>query len=304
MYMTGFADEAADDLAGQIRATTTLGWRWIESRAIDKVNIHNLDEAAFERAAEELAGSGVGINCFGSTICNWTKDLAKPFAEDRAEAERAVARMRRLGTKLVRIMSYPVFKDRAADDQEFPERVRRVSEVVRMMRDAGITPLHENCMNYGGMGWEFTLRLLDAVPGLRLIFDTGNPMFSRDWSKPLNPDGSFPRQSAWEFWRHVRDHVDYIHIKDAVWDDVTGKPRFVMPGEGEGDVRRILADAIARGYDGGISIEPHLAVVFHDAQVQAAALQRFDNYVEYGRRTERLIAELKANGGKEAGAKA
>ncbi len=37
-----------------------------------------------------------------------------------------------------------------------------------------------------------------------------------------------------------------------------------MPGEGQGYVKEILRDLQARGYDGGISIEPHLAAVFHD----------------------------------------
>ena len=35
MYYTGFADEAANDLATQIKATKELGWSNIESRRID-----------------------------------------------------------------------------------------------------------------------------------------------------------------------------------------------------------------------------------------------------------------------------
>ena len=54
----------------------------------------------------------------------------------------------------------------------------------------------------------------------------------------------------------------------------------------------ILADLLGRGYDGGISIEPHLAVVFHDPTVQSEAVVRFSNYVEYGRRLQRLIDGL------------
>ena len=54
----------------------------------------------------------------------------------------------------------------------------------------------------------------------------------------------------------------------------------------------ILGDLLARGYDGGLSIEPHLAVVFHDATVQSEAEVRFRNYVDYGCRLQRLIAEL------------
>ena len=57
-------------------------------------------------------------------------------------------------------------------------------------------------------------------------------------------------------------------------------------------VRDILKDALARGYDAGISIEPHMVVVFHDAQSKASndeAMQK--NYVEYGRRLERMIRD-------------
>jgi hypothetical protein len=55
-----------------------------------------------------------------------------------------------------------------------------------------------------------------------------------------------------------------------------------------------LKDAFARGYDAGISLEPHMVVVFHDAQAKAsndAAMMK--NYVEYGRRLEKIIAEVK-----------
>ena len=60
-------------------------------------------------------------------------------------------------------------------------------------------------------------------------------------------------------------------------------------------MRDILKDAFSRGYDAGLSIEPHMVVVFHDAQSKASnddAMQK--NYVEYGRRLEKLIGEIKS----------
>ena len=75
MYYTGFADEAANDLATQIKATKELGWSNIESRRIDGVNIHDLPEAAFDKVCEELEAAGVRINCFGSEVANWQCDL-------------------------------------------------------------------------------------------------------------------------------------------------------------------------------------------------------------------------------------
>jgi len=42
--------------------------------------------------------------------------------------------------------------------------------------------------------------------------------------------------------------------------------------------------------DAGISIEPHMVVVFHDAQSKASDDEAMGkNYVEYGRRLEKMI---------------
>jgi predicted xylose isomerase-like sugar epimerase len=62
--------------------------------------------------------------------------------------------------------------------------------------------------------------------------------------------------------------------------------------DGQGDVRRVLKDLLDRGYDGGISIEPHVKAVAHDASVDAAAEVKFAAYVEYGRRLMKLLAEI------------
>jgi len=65
-----------------------------------------------------------------------------------------------------------------------------------------------------------------------------------------------------------------------------------FPGEGDGQVRKILADALAHGYDAGISIEPHMVAVFHDANAVAQDDALRQNYVEYGRRLERMLGEI------------
>ena len=122
MYLTGFADEAAKDLAGHSKPTRELGWSRIESRAIDEKNIHDLDDAAFDRAVGQLQEAGVTINCFGSAIANWGKEIQKPMDADLEQTRRAIPRMQRLGTKLIRIMSYAVIKDRPASDQMEEER--------------------------------------------------------------------------------------------------------------------------------------------------------------------------------------
>lgn len=291
MYLTGFADEAAADLPGQIRATRELGWTNIESRAIDGTNIHDLPDAAFDAACALLDQAGVHVNCFGSTIANWGKKITDPFDITLAEIGRAIPRMQRLGTRLIRIMSYAVLPGRGPDDQIEQERFTRLREIVRLFGDAGMTPVHENCANFGGMGWKYTQRLLDNVPGLKLVFDTGNPVGTQDYVS--GQPGK--RQSAWEFYQHVRDHVAYVHIKDGRFLEDTGgtfsKCEYTWPGEGDGDVVRIVGDLVARGYDGGFSMEPHMSVVFHETGGDSEAQARYRTYVEYGRRFTKILAD-------------
>ena len=285
MYLTGFADEAADGIDGQIKATLELGWSNIEARNIDGRNIHDITDAEFDVVYGKLQDAGVSVNCFGSAVANWGKQITDPSDTSLEEVARAIPRMRRLGAKLIRIMSYAVIEGQSPDDQQAEERFKRLREIHARFADAGITPVHENCMNYGGMGWSYTLKLLENVPGLKLVFDTGNPVFLNDRTKPQ----PYPRQSSWEFYSHVKQHIAYIHIKDCIWDQDAGDAEYTYPGEGSGDVKRIVKDLLDGGYDGGISIEPHLAVVFHDDSVGASDEARYSSYVEYGRRLVELI---------------
>jgi sugar phosphate isomerase/epimerase len=288
MYLTGFADEAAKDIDGQIRATKELGWKYIESRNVNGKNIHDISDEEFDIVCGRLADAGVKINCFGSAIANWGKKITEPFDSSLAEAKRAIPRMQKLGCKLIRIMSFAVLDGREPNDQIEQERFKCLREFKKMFDDAGLTAVHENCMNYGGMGWTYTLKLIENVPGLKLVFDTGNPVFTDDRTKKK----PYPKQSSWEFYTHVKKHIEYVHIKDGVWDPATGKTRFTFAGEGSGDVKRIVGDLLKSGYDGGISMEPHLAVVFHDKSVQSEEAVKYANYVEYGRRFMAMLKEL------------
>jgi len=292
MIFTGIGDEAGDSLASQIAATHELGWHTIEARNVlvpgfPKANLHDLPDAAFEQAVDTLRQAKVQVYCFGSTIMNWAKRVADPFAVTLAEVERTIPRMQRLGTRYARIMS---FKPGDDDDRTPPEVFDRVGEVTRRFLDAGLQPVHENCMNYGGMSPSHALELLEKVPGLQWVFDTANPVFNPDRSRPK----PWRRQDPWDFWTQVRERVVHIHVKDARWNPAKNDADYTWPGEGDGRVRDILRDALARGYDGAISIEPHMVVVFHDATagVSNEEAQRA-NYIEYGRRLERLVAEAR-----------
>jgi sugar phosphate isomerase/epimerase len=291
MILTGIGDEGANTLDGQIRATQELGWKHLEMRGVEvegfsKANFHDIPDQAFDLAVKKFEAAEIGVYCFGSTIMNWAKKIEDPFDLTLAETKRAIPRMKRMGTKYIRIMSFKP----GDDEYKIPNEVfRRVRDVTNMFVDAGLQPVHENCMNYGGMSWQHALELLDKCPGLKWVFDTANPVLNPDRSKPK----PWPRQDAWEFWEHVRDHVEHIHVKDATWNAAKKDADYNWPGEGEGRVHDILSDALKRGYDGGISIEPHMVVIFHDAQSKSAnedAMRK--NYVAYGKVLETLIADI------------
>ena len=292
MILTGIGDEAGNTIEAQIGAVQELGWKHLEMRGVEvagfpKANFHEIPDKAFDLAAAKLQEAGIRVHCFGSTIMNWGKTISTPFEVTLGEVSRCIPRMQRLGVKFVRVMSFKPGDDEA----EIPAAVfERVREVTKRFLGAGITPVHENCMNYGGMSSRHALQLIEQAPGLKWVFDTANPVFNSDRTKPR----PWPQQDPWEFWTQVREHVVHIHIKDATWNPAKKDADYNWPGEGQGRVRDILQDAFARGYDAGISIEPHMVVVFHDAGSKASDAVMRENFVEYGRRLEILIRRVKA----------
>jgi sugar phosphate isomerase/epimerase len=295
MILMGIGDEAGSSLDTQIKATKELGWKHIEMRGVEvtgfpKDNFHNIPDAAFDQAVAKLQENDISVYAFGSTIMNWAKTVETPFDVTLAEVKRTIPRMQKIGTKYVRVMSFKP-KD---DEAEIPAAVfERVGEVTKMFLDAGIQPVHENCMNYGGMSWQHAEQLLEKVPGLKWVFDTANPIFNAD-RRGAKPWG---RQDPWEFWLQMKAHTAHIHIKDATWNPAKNDADYNWPGEGQGRVKDILRDAFASGYDAGISLEPHMVVVFHDVSGTGKSVTEEDtrvNFVEYGKRLEKIIAEVKA----------
>jgi sugar phosphate isomerase/epimerase len=286
--LTGFADEASRDIDQQIAATKELGWSAISTRMVGNTNIHDMPEEDFLKTADKLDAAGISVPEFGSAIGNWGKKISSDFSITLAEIERAIPRMKRLNTPMIRIMSYA--QEPWGSDQNEAERFRRLREIVKRFSDEGLTAIHENCMNWGGFSAEHTLRLIEQVPGLKLVFDTGNPVFQLDRSKPE----PFPWQDPMEFWLKVKEHVAHIHIKDCI-NPISAdvEPEYTMPGLGQAKLREILTDARRSGYNGWIAIEPHVATVFHAPDPSAVDWnQCYESYVEYGRQFVRLIANL------------
>ena len=93
----------------------------------------------------------------------------------------------------------------------------------------------------------------------------------------------------------MKEHIAYVHIKDCLnpTPENNNQEVYVYPGEGDGCVQEIITDLQAIGYDGGISIEPHLAAVFHDADSQNKTDQDpKEIYVRYGKHLMEILREI------------
>lgn len=279
MFLSGIADEASPILSRQLQAHRELGWKHIELRTIQGTNVTDLSDSDFETVASAVEQAGMRVSCFASQIANWSRPITTDFSVDREELRRAIPRMARLGASFIRCMSYPNATPPWGDADWRREAVRRLKELARMAEDAGVILVHENCSGWGGQGPRQTLDLLADVgsPAFRLVFDTGNP--------------AQYGQDAWEYYEPVRDAIVYVHVKD--YRKTPGsKEQAVYAGEGDCSVREIIKDLIARGYDGGFSIEPHITSVIHLRQEAADPELAYSTYVEYGRRFQRLLCEL------------
>ena len=277
MFFSGIADEAAESIDGQIKAHKELGWDHIEIRNVSGACLTDLCDETFEETAGKVTDAGLQVSCFASQLCNWSRPITKHADIDRHELERAIPRMQKLACPFIRIMSYP--------NADWPEEkwrdevVARLKVLAQIAEGGGIVLAHENCNGWGGEGPDNSLELLERVdsPALRLLFDTANPV----------PHG----QDVWGYYEAVRDHVVYVHIKDCVMED--GQVRYTYAGEGDGKVREIVGDLSKRGYDGGFSIEPHLAAIIHEGKGASAAENAYQAYVEDGRRFVKLVEELR-----------
>lgn len=102
---------------------------------------------------------------------------------------------------------------------------------------------------------------------------------------------------AWEAFELLRPHVQYVHIKDAL----RGSGMNVPCGEGDGQIRRILAALKADGYDGFLTLEPHLAAFggldeleryeARDYIDRARSLPPYDGFALQYKALKRLMSE-------------
>lgn len=286
MKLTGFTDEASNDIDTQIALTKALGWEYLSARTVGDLNIHEISDEAFDRVEEKLQLAEIKVAEFGSLIGSWSKSIKSDWKVTENEIERAIKRMKRLDVKFIRIMSYA--QEPWGTDQLEEERFERLRKITQSFADEGLEALHENCMNWGGFSADHTLRLLEEVPGLRLVFDTGNPLFQRDRSK-TEP---YPWQDSLDFYHKIKHAIAHVHVKDVVMDVKDENPIYTFAGEGNGHIKTIMRDLQKSNYNGFIAIEPHMGKVFHEANKDDKVEQQYDIYFQFAQKFEALLASI------------
>jgi sugar phosphate isomerase/epimerase len=238
--LSGFADEISPDLDEQVALVTTLGLRYIELRSAWDVNVLDLDGDQLRRVKTTLDGAGLGVSSIGSPIGKIaiTEDNA-PHLERMWHAA-DVARL--FGAPYIRMFSY--FMPAGADPDDYRDEViTRIGDLAAIAEDAGVTLIHENEKEIFGDIPRRCLDIVEAVnsPALALTWDNAN--FVQCGVRPFT-----------EAYPLLAPHVAYLQVKDALAADGTVVPA----GEGDGEFRQTMRAFAAAGFDGFVSLEPHL----------------------------------------------
>jgi len=237
--LSAFADEIDPDPRIQIDVLKSCGVRHIEFRSIHKTNVLALTDLQIDEFKSLLDRHGFKLSAIGSPIGKTVID--HPFDVELKRLDRAIELCRRFETKNIRVFSYYPTEDGKWEARR-GEVMNRMGEKARIAEKAGVRLIHENEHRIYGDSPERLRDLYATVksPAFGAVHDPANFVFC----------GFDP----WDGWLASRDHTVHFHIKD--WK--RGEPHGALAGTGDGFVERVMADAVARGYSGFATLEPHL----------------------------------------------
>jgi sugar phosphate isomerase/epimerase len=237
--LTGFADEISSDLNEQLDCLESESIRFLEFRGVWGKNVLKLDDAELKRVKDELTRRGIGVSSIGSPIGKI--QITDPFAPHLNDFEHAIQVADFFNTKFIRIFSFfiPEGEDPSVYRNEVMERLQALT---RRAEQAGVILLHENEKHIFGDTGE---RCLD-------IFNTCKSHYLRSAYDPANFVQSGVKAFE-EAYPILKPYIEYVHIKDAA-----SNGQVTPAGQGDGRVQDALADLKSSGYQGFLSIEPHL----------------------------------------------
>jgi sugar phosphate isomerase/epimerase len=239
--LSAFADEIADDPVEQLDVLERNGIRFVEFRSIFKTNVLDLTDAQHEEFRRLLAGRGFGLSAIGSPIGKIP--ITDPYEPHRERLKRALDLAEFHGTRNIRIFSF--YMPAGADPSGYRDAVmERMEDMAGLAAGRGLTLVLENEKGIYGDTAARVLEILESIESTALAhaFDPANYV---EVGQPID-----------EAWELLRSRVAHFHVKD--YDAKLG--RNVPAGQGDGQIPRLIAEAVAEGYQGFCVLEPHLVV--------------------------------------------
>lgn len=240
--ISAFADEIGDDLDVQIQNLKANGVGYIELRGVWGKNVMALSEAEVREIRQRADDNGIGFSAIGSPLGKFP--LNGDVRDQIEGVKRAAHYAQLLGAPYIRMFSF--FIPDGQDPAQY--RTQIIDWLGQMIAEAEKTSIilaHENEKGIYGDTGDRCLDLYTTLksPNFTAIFDFAN--FVQCNQRPYQ-----------DCWLKIRPFITYFHIKDALL--ASGK--VVPAGQGDGDVKKILAEAFAAGYDNFLTLEPHLSV--------------------------------------------
>ena len=232
--ISGFSDEIDKSIIKQFEALNKLGIKYFEPRGIDGKNISTLTDDEVKSLKEDMQKYGISVSSIGSPI-------GKIYLSDDFDAhfetfKRVVKIAKELGAKYIRMFSFFHSYD------ERSEVMARLKTMIGYAKENDVILLHENEKEIYGDTVERCKDLMDTLycDNFKAVFDPANFVQCGQDTKKA--------------YEELKPYIEYMHIKDAVAQD----GRVVPSGYGDGNLEYILTDLLKNGYNGYLSLEPHL----------------------------------------------
>ncbi|MHC4508655.1 MAG: sugar phosphate isomerase/epimerase family protein [Planctomycetota bacterium] len=241
--LSAFADEVTEDFLQQVKYLEGEGVGYIEPRFINKKNIMDLTKQELNEAKKMIDDHGLKVSAIGSPIGKVKLD--EPFEPHLDKFKHAVDLALFFETPYIRMFSYYAPEGKNIDDYR-EEVMERMAAKIEVVAGVDVTMVHENEAHIYGHTAGNCVDLCETVnsPKLGLAYDPANFV----WGEKIT-------NNVEVCWPLMKPYVVHIHIKD--WK-LGAKDVGSIPGEGDGQIRELLAELAAMNYEGCMTMEPHL----------------------------------------------
>ncbi len=256
--ISGFADEICESFTTQLETLNELGIKYICLRAIDGRGIITFtEEEAKSYILPTLNKYGVKVSSLGSPIGKIDIDDDNAFEEQLVALERLCKIANILDCKFIRLFSF--WMPKGEDPEKYKDLVfEKMAKFIAICEKYDVIPMHENEKDIYGDIATRCKALYDHFANTTLCsaFDFAN----------LVQCGEDTVKS----YEMLKEYIKYVHIKDAVLEDI------VLFGTGDGNAHEILKRLKNDGYDGHLTLEPHLHMFssFKDLEIDEEAMER------------------------------